>query len=179
MIMLMLFTDEEKSNMLNSYFSKCWNHSEPPLTDSLEDSYVQCDEVCLDHLLCTVQRVVQLIRGLNVSKANVPDGFSARMLKATSDSIAPSLTNLTYPSLRATSPKCGRYLELYQFLKPKPNIVHLGADQYLSSRYPANSLKKHFHSLITDQLTEHYPLSEHSGDFRREIHSNSSACCHT
>ena len=23
-------TDEEKSNMLNENFSKCWNHSEPP-----------------------------------------------------------------------------------------------------------------------------------------------------
>ena len=32
-------TDKEKSNMLNSYFSKCWNHSEPPLTDLLEGNY--------------------------------------------------------------------------------------------------------------------------------------------
>ena len=32
-------TDEEKSNMLNTYFSNCWNHSEPPLTDPLECNY--------------------------------------------------------------------------------------------------------------------------------------------
>ena len=84
-------TDEEKSNMLNSYFSKCWNHSEPPLTDPLECNY---EETCPDHLFCTTQEIVQLIKGLDVSKANGPDGISARMLKATSESIAPSLTNL-------------------------------------------------------------------------------------
>jgi len=78
--MIMLHTDEEKSNMLNSYFSKWWDRSEPPLTDSLGDSYVECDETCSDHPLCTVQGVAQPIRGLNVSKANGPDGISAHML---------------------------------------------------------------------------------------------------
>jgi len=60
----------KKSNMLNSYFSKCWNRSEPPLTDSLGDSYAECDETCSDHLLCMVQGVAQLIKGLDLSKAN-------------------------------------------------------------------------------------------------------------
>ena len=66
-------TDKEKSNMLNSYFSNCWNHSELPLTNPLEDNY---EQNCPVHLFCTTQEIVQLIKGLDVSKANGPDGIS-------------------------------------------------------------------------------------------------------
>ena len=38
-------TDEEKSNMLNSYFSKCWNYFQPPL----ERHYVEDDATYPDH----------------------------------------------------------------------------------------------------------------------------------
>ena len=52
-------TDKEKSNMLNRYISKCWNHSELPLTELLESNY---KETCPDHLFCTTQEIVQLIK---------------------------------------------------------------------------------------------------------------------
>ena len=41
-------TDEEKSNMLNTYFSKCWNYSEHPITDRLERDYIEGDVTCPD-----------------------------------------------------------------------------------------------------------------------------------
>ncbi len=47
-----------------------------------------------DHLLCMTQQIEQLLKGLDVSKATGPDEISARMLKATSESIALSLTSL-------------------------------------------------------------------------------------
>ena len=78
-------TDADKANMLNNYFSRCWNYSEPQLSepsDYPESSYHQ-------DLLCTTDELVQLIQNLDVSKANGPDGVSARMLKATANSIAP------------------------------------------------------------------------------------------
>ena len=115
-------TDKEKSNMLNSYFSKRWNHSEPPLADPLEGNY---EETCPDHLFCTTQDNVQLIKDLDVSKANGPDGISARMLKATTESIAPSLTNF-FPLQKVFFPNYGRQLELYQFQNQQLNTVHLG-----------------------------------------------------
>ncbi len=87
-------SDEETSNMLNSYFSKCWNYSEPQLTDPPARDYVEDDATHPDHLLCTTQEIEHLLKGLDVSKATGPDGISARMLKATSESIAPSLTSI-------------------------------------------------------------------------------------
>ena len=86
-------TDEEKSNMLNEYFSKCWNHSEPPLSDSFVNDPVEQDDSTVD-LLCSTDEIIHLIQGLDVTKANGPDDISARMLKATASSIAPSLTKL-------------------------------------------------------------------------------------
>ena len=85
-------TDEEKSNMLNEYFSECWNHSAPPLSEPSNDHLVTYSSS--DELLCSTSEVVQLIQELDVSKAIGPDGVSARMLKATASSIAPSLTKL-------------------------------------------------------------------------------------
>ncbi len=79
--------------MLNSYFSKCWNYSEPPLTDPPARDYVKDDPTHPDHLLCTTQEIEQLLKGLDVSKATGPDGISARMLKATSKSSYSSFTD--------------------------------------------------------------------------------------
>ena len=45
-------------------------------------------------LFCSTDESMKLIHGLDVSKANGLDGVSARMLKATTSGIAPSLTKL-------------------------------------------------------------------------------------
>ena len=48
--------------MLNSFFLKCWNHAEPPLSDPFENN-AEYVESCPDLLLCTPQEIVQLIKG--------------------------------------------------------------------------------------------------------------------
>ena len=88
--------------MLNSFFHKCFNHSMSPLhfadLDDLDPVDKQLHTV---DILCTVEEVEQHLRTLNVSKANGPDGISARMLKETATSIAPSVTYLFNLSLKS------------------------------------------------------------------------------
>ena len=158
-------TDKEKSNMLNSYFSKCWNHSEPPLTDLLESNY---EETCPDHLFCTTQEIVQLIKGLDVSKANGPDRISAHMLKGTCESIAPSLTNLFNLSIaKGHFPKLWKEARVVPI--PKSTTKHSPSGYRPISLLSILSklLEKHFHSLITDHLNQHHPLSDAQWGFQK------------
>ena len=156
-------TDEEKSSMLNTYFANCWNHSEPPLTDPLECNY---EETCPDHLFCTTQESVQLIKGLDVSKANGPDGISARMLKATSESIAPSLTNLFNLSIAK-----GHFPKLWKAARvvpiPKSTTKHSPSGYRPISLLSILSklLEKHFQSLTILMNTTHFQM--HNGDFKK------------
>ena len=87
-------THREKADMLNSFFSKCWNYSIAPLHNQAK-IYFDCSSICPDYLLCTIEEVIHLIKGLDTSKSNGPDGISAQMLKSTALSIAPSLTQLS------------------------------------------------------------------------------------
>ena len=152
-------TDEEKSNMLNTYFSKCWNYSEHPLTDPLERDYVEGDATCPDHLLCTRHEIEQLLKGLDVLKANGSDGISAHMLRATSESIAPSLTSLFNLSItKSHFPKLWKSARVV--LIPKSTSKHSSPGYRSISLLSILSklLEKHFHLLITDHLSEHHPL---------------------
>ena len=56
-----------------------------------------------EELLCTESGVYDLVASLDVSKASGQDGISARMLKATACSIAPSLTKLFNLSLQSST----------------------------------------------------------------------------
>ena len=69
-------TPKEKADMLNSFFSLCWNYSVAPLQNHAE-SYCDFSIACPDCLLCSIEEVLSLIRGLDVSKASGPDGISA------------------------------------------------------------------------------------------------------
>ena len=93
--------------MLNSFFSTCFNRSQPALEviDSLDYSLV--DE-CPDDILCQRQKSVNsYLMSFDVTKASGSDGISARMLKETAMHISPSLTRIfnlsvktgTFPSL--------------------------------------------------------------------------------
>ena len=74
-------TDEEISSMLNYYFSRCWNHSQPPLSEYFMNDTEKVGDS--SDLFCSTDEIMKLIHGLDVSKANGLDGVSARMLKAT------------------------------------------------------------------------------------------------
>ena len=97
------------------------------------------DEICPDHLLCVTKELVHLINGLDLSKANGPGGIAARMLKATADSIAPSLTNLLNLSIsNGKFPKTWKEARIA--LIPKSTTKH-SPSGYSFYRYLASSSK--------------------------------------
>ena len=53
-----------------------------------------------EDMYCTIEEVQHSLQSLDVSKASGPDKVSARMLKETASSIAPSITNLFNCSIR-------------------------------------------------------------------------------
>ena len=85
-------TGAQKADMLNSFFSKCFNYRSAPLR--IEDNPF----LSLDHhpieLYCYEDQVYELLCRLDTSKSNGPDGISSRMLKSTASSIAPSIAQL-------------------------------------------------------------------------------------
>ena len=90
-------SDAEKANVLNTFFSQCFNSSAAVLTPSDVVS-LRPSEFCPDKLLCSSDTVQTLLNDLKNKKAAGPDGISTRMLKATSASVAPSLSKLlTFP----------------------------------------------------------------------------------
>ena len=69
-------------------------HSLSPLNFTDLDILQQAEDEQIDDILCTVEEVQLYLESLDTSKSNGPDGISARMLKATASSIAPSVTQL-------------------------------------------------------------------------------------
>ena len=90
-------SDEEKAAMISEYFSTCFNSDVPPLSPTAGDPP---ERVLPEDYLCTIDEVFHLLVSLDTSKSSGPDGISARMLKMTAISIAPSVTNLFNLSLR-------------------------------------------------------------------------------
>ena len=88
-------TDQDKADVLNSYFISCFNDTVEPLQilheDVLTTHQVPGD---LSNIICTEEEVETMLLSLDISKANGKDGISARMLKATAAAIAPSVTKL-------------------------------------------------------------------------------------
>ena len=123
---------------------------------------------CPDHLLCVTEELIHLINGLDVSKANGPDGISVCMLKATADSIAPSLINLFNLSIsNGQFPKTWKEARIAPI--PKSTTKHSPSGYRPISLLSILSklLEKHFHLLITDHLAEHHPLSEAQWGFQK------------
>ena len=73
-------TDIGKADLLNSFFSSCYNLSHSPLVPS-EYQNSQSPQECPEEILCNEEEVYQLLSSLDVIKANGPDGISARTLK--------------------------------------------------------------------------------------------------
>ncbi len=118
-------SDEAKANVLNSFFSSCFNNSGPPLhplDSNLFESYHTPD------ILCTEEEVLYILQSLNTAKASGQNGISARMLKCTAGAIAPSVTKLFNLSIQSDHPptawKCSNVV-------PIPVLsVQTTSDQY-------------------------------------------------
>ena len=100
-------SNQEKANMLNQYFSMCFNKAVPPLSSSGTSNSHSTE--CPDDMLCTESQILDYLISLDVNKASGPDWISPIMLKHTAHSIAPSLTALFNISIRL-----GQFPELWK-----------------------------------------------------------------
>ena len=90
-----------KAEMLNTFFSNCFNTCLPPLSVEDQDIYANANSAdCPSEFLCTEDDVLDLLLSLDTTKANGPDGISALMLKATAPSIAKGVTILFNMSIK-------------------------------------------------------------------------------
>ena len=153
--------------MLNNYFKKCFNNSLPPLSFSDLDDLNIPNERDIDDILCTVDEVQHLLKSLDISKSNGPDGISARMLKETASSIAPSVTRLFNLVLETGSfPVCWKMSHIVPIPKP--------GDQSNPSNYRPISLlsilskvfERHLHLIMTNYIAEKNLLSEKQWGFQ-------------
>ena len=77
------------------FFCSCFNRSHSPIQH--QDTPASSD--CPEEILCSESEVYNMLAALDMMKASGSDGISARMLKSTAFSIAPSLTKLFNQSL--------------------------------------------------------------------------------
>jgi len=77
-------------DMLNQYFSECFDMAQPPLSSRYEEPNIGNYP---EDFLCTEEEVYEMLLSLDTSKANGPDGISAKMLKGTALSITPCSTD--------------------------------------------------------------------------------------
>ena len=159
-------SDREKATMLNDFFSTCFNKAIPPLPPSHGACSTQ-GSVCPDQLLCTTSEVLSYITSLDINKANGPDRVSARMLKSTAHSIAPSLTKLFNISISLGHfPQCWKMSSVVPIPK---SSNHKEASNYRPiSLLPVVSklLERHFHQHITKFLNEVNPLCNRQWGFQ-------------
>ena len=158
--------DSEKANMLNQYFSECFSKAQPPLADSDYDRIHVTGDCPLD-FLCTENEVLCMLASLDTSKANGPDGISARMLKATAVSIVPSLTKILNLSIET-----GKFPELWKHSLVVP--IPKANDHKSPSNYRPISLlsviskllERHIHLLVTRHLSDSHPLANTQWGFQ-------------
>ena len=87
-----------KASLLNNVFSQNFNTSTHRLTDI--DFMTDPSSPYPEEIFCTEEGVSNLLLALDTSKASGSDGISGRMLKGTSHSIVPVLTNLLNLSIK-------------------------------------------------------------------------------
>ena len=159
-------TSVEKASMLNTFFGDCFNHRVSPL-DFQDMDQLEPFSCCPDDLLCSVEEIQWLLEHLDTSKSNSPDGISARMLKLTAPSIAPSITNLFNVSIQT-----GCFPALWKTSNivpvPKSNNHHVPSNYHPISLLPilGKLIEHHIHFLITEHLSSCHPISESQWGFQ-------------
>ena len=157
----MAYTDGDKANLLNSFFGSCFNTSHPPIELGSTPSVSYPED-----LLCTESEVYDLVASLDVSKASGQDGISARMLKATACSIAPSLTKLFNLSLQSgTIPSVWKKSLVVPI--PKNSDMKNPSNYRPISLLPIVSkvLERHVYNIIMNHLVHHNPLTANQWGF--------------
>ena len=92
-------TPTSKANVLNSYFSSCFNSSSPPLSSPSSPPPISTPP----SLLCSPDNVLDLILNSPTNIAPGPDGISALMLRNTAHSISLPLSLIFNSSISSCS----------------------------------------------------------------------------
>ena len=153
-------TGNQKANMLNNFFSQCFNRSIPPLLNDVVQS--DSESSCPEHLLCSEDTVLDLLLSLDTTKASGPDGISAKMLKNTATSIASSITKIFNQSITTGQVPSGWKSSLVVPI-PKTSDALQNPNNYRPISLLSilsKILEKHIYSLIAKHLSEHCPLSD-------------------
>ena len=156
--------DVAKANMLNSFFSTCFNSSHAPLSASNVRQFATTE--CPEELLCTVEQVEHLLGSLDTTKATGPDGVSATVLKHTAPYIAPSVTKLFNLSIRSGQVPTNWKRSL---VVPVPK----SSDRSSPANYRpisllsilSKTLERHIHFLIATHLPNNQLLSNQQWGF--------------
>ena len=90
-------SNASKANLLNDFFSRCFNTSSAPLHPNSTSTPYPCP----GDLLCSDEEVLLLLLHLLSDTASGPDGISSRMLKSTAHTIAPVLTRIFNLSIQS------------------------------------------------------------------------------
>ena len=136
-----------------------FNRDIPPFSPAdIGQHTVQFDS-CPDELLCTTDEVFSLIKSLDSSKANGPDGVSSQMLKATAYSIVPSLTKLF--NIFISQGCCLDCWKTSTVVPIPKNANHKQVSNYrpISLLSIVSKMLERQHLYITNHLNEHHPLS--------------------
>ena len=159
-------TGSQKADMLNKFFSNCFNCLSAPLKDWSESDFNLPDDPP-DELLCNEDTVCELLASLDVSKSSGPDGISTKMLKHTAVRMAPSVTQLFNLSIKNGRVPRGWKLSTVVPI-PKSGRSHSPDNYRPISLLSVLSkvLEKHIHTLIFNHLKQHYPLSDCQWVFR-------------
>ena len=161
--------------MLNKFFAKCWNDSEPSLSEQYcEESF---NEIDIEDLLCTSEEIIYLINGLDTSKSTGPDKISVKMLKPVANSIAPSLTNLFNLSIsKGCFPKIWKTARVVPVPKSSANKSSPSGYRPISLlSIVSKLLEKHLYCLLSDHLREVHPLSDSQWGFQEGKSTSASA----
>ena len=156
--------DIEKADLLNQFFSTCWNTTVPPLPPRREDHSTSCPA----ELLCSEEEVLHFLMQLDITKATGPDNIPARMLKETARSITPSLTKLFNMSMQQCSfPTSWKSANVVPI--PKSSSLRSTPTGYRPiSLLPIVSkvLEEHIYSLVLSHLHDHCPISDKQWGFQ-------------
>ena len=91
-------TDKDKTILLNSHITGCFNTLVPPL-ELLYIQLVPHQSEFPTNLLCTCEEVYYLLSTIDPTKSAGTDMITARMLRSTAASITPAITELFNKSL--------------------------------------------------------------------------------
>ena len=175
-----LFTsNSSKANVLNEYFSECFNTSSPPFP--LQPPVADCPP-CPSDLLCTKDQLISLISNLPFITASGPNQISSCMLKLISPAITAPLTIIFNLSLThghiPTEWKSSFVIPIPKV--PNPNSPAEFRPISLLSII-SKLLEKHIHSILYNHCFERNLISPFQFGFlpARSINFYCSPVCHS